>query len=363
MAPSRGAAPVGGVKVSVVAIGTSSAPLVGTTTTDAKGRWSFAVPSYSSLPAQAQAAAQANDGYLNLDVIAMINGKQSTDVAVGTRSAWVGAPSAVRPLVPASGIGPAMTLQVSTAGGGAKSNCCAPDGCGFVTKPITVAKGAAWTVIGEYHANWDAQAGVSYTQGGSSNIGSYIGWSGKDFDFSGYETFSTSRSISTGGKAGPFNSHQTAIKMKYKKLRLNETNLDNSNIICRWFAQIMENGLWDRGGQVIKSGKNVYPGHDGLRFCLAAKRNHPRWVAWWGNDQAFFYQLDSGKGVTYGAAADVFGVGVQAETDHSTEVDTEIDWGQSSRVDGCNHRHHDGRHYIWGSNANPVDFPKTFYSY
>jgi hypothetical protein len=77
--------------------------LVGSVTTDANGRWSFAVPPYASLPAAAQAVADNNGGILNLDAEA--DGYATTtsastglttsydEVAFGGGSAWVGSSS------------------------------------------------------------------------------------------------------------------------------------------------------------------------------------------------------------------------------------------------------------------------------
>ena len=77
--------------------------LVGSVTTDANGRWSFAVPPYASLPAAAQAVADNNGGILNLE--AQADGYATTtsattrpttsydEVAFGGGSAWVGTSS------------------------------------------------------------------------------------------------------------------------------------------------------------------------------------------------------------------------------------------------------------------------------
>lgn len=69
--------------------------LLGTATTDASGNWSFPVPAYSALPPDAQAAANANAGYLNVVAIASgqattANGNQYAVGSVADRSAWVG---------------------------------------------------------------------------------------------------------------------------------------------------------------------------------------------------------------------------------------------------------------------------------
>ncbi len=99
VAPNAAATPVAGDVVDIVVFdlnSTSTTPSqIGTATTDSNGNWSFAVPPYSSLPADAQAAANSNGGYLNLQAVAtgtatVASGNQYTVGALGAFSAWVG---------------------------------------------------------------------------------------------------------------------------------------------------------------------------------------------------------------------------------------------------------------------------------
>jgi hypothetical protein len=72
--------------------------LIGTATTDANGIWTFTVPPYSSLPADSQAAADNDGGYLNMDasVVAFAttaSGATYNVAADAVRSAFVGTSS------------------------------------------------------------------------------------------------------------------------------------------------------------------------------------------------------------------------------------------------------------------------------
>jgi hypothetical protein len=93
---------------------------VGTATTDSNGIWVFQVPSYSALPADAQAAADNNGGWLNLDASAIafatVNNTTYSVGADAERSAWVGSSSQ-----------PSGPVQVSAPDGGQPAMIVTPD--------------------------------------------------------------------------------------------------------------------------------------------------------------------------------------------------------------------------------------------
>jgi hypothetical protein len=104
VAPNAAATPVVGDLITIFpnADSASGTPtVIGTATTDASGYWSFTVPPYSRLPADSQAAAAANGGYLNVDAFGMGNatagGKTFEVAAIGIRSAWVGTSTQTQP--------------------------------------------------------------------------------------------------------------------------------------------------------------------------------------------------------------------------------------------------------------------------
>jgi hypothetical protein len=123
VAPNASAAPVAGDRVTVfddsatAAVG-AAVTVIGTATTNAQGDWSFTVPPYSSLPAQAQADAAANNGYLNMDAegdgYATVNGTQYPESAVSAVSAWVGTATQTEdPNSPSSAAMPAAVMRPS----------------------------------------------------------------------------------------------------------------------------------------------------------------------------------------------------------------------------------------------------------
>jgi hypothetical protein len=65
------------------------------------------------------------------------------------------------------------------------------------------------------------------------------------------------------------------------------------------------------------------------------------------------FTLSVGIGVTYGAGASVFGIGIKAETNHSVMVAQSYKAGSS----------HKRTHWVWGNNANLAHNPQVEYSY
>src|SRR5258708_6843886 len=96
--------------------GTVTPSVIGTATTDAGGNWSFSVPAYSSLPTDAQSLASANDGYLNLEAIALgtaiAGGSSYVETGVSVQSGWVGTATQTQPASQTAGAAPpVMTLR------------------------------------------------------------------------------------------------------------------------------------------------------------------------------------------------------------------------------------------------------------
>jgi len=104
-----------------VPLGTSppTQTLIGTTTTDQAGDWSFALPAFASLPATVQADALANNGILNVEADAYAtattaSGTSYMESAETYESAWVGTGTQSPP----PGLGPplAQTMILTPAG-------------------------------------------------------------------------------------------------------------------------------------------------------------------------------------------------------------------------------------------------------
>jgi hypothetical protein len=342
--------PVAGQKVSLYvtpdSVGKST--LIGTAVTGSDGRWSLPAPAFAALPKAAQQAATADMGYLNVEAVALSGGS----LAVAAESAWVG--TATQGTEPNSNK-PLPMMMKPTAGNSASrrvTDCCGRFGCGPPGVQKVLGRSHAYTVVGEYHGYWDASGGVTYTRGAESSIGSYASVSGGPFNFSGYDSFSTSRSLTMGFPSnGSHNSHQMVVSLKYIKRRYIQRSI-GSNAICYRWRQIDENGLYDpgHGWTLFKKGKNVIKDDGKTRYRYIV-RHHPRYIDTIAPTGAF--QLDSGLGYTYGGAADAFGVGIQAETTHSSDV------AQAYAAGTSNFR----RHHVWGSNGNLRDDPKIEYSY
>jgi len=254
--------------------------VIGTVTTDANGIWSLAVPSYSALPADAQAAADSNGGWLNLDAsaaaYATVGATTYNEGADAGRSAWVGTsaqPSGpVKVATSDTGL-PVMTVTPDQAdlsyldtdaaensmpgyqnsptltdsnnaiiGNPANAYLTPPtdsygyqsiagpdnnynpyqaaDGTDLSTVPVTgssnsgcgsfhpgdvyrrfdyqIWKKHRYTIIGEYHVNWDGTGGLSYDQGATSSIGVDVSADGYHFHFGFYITYNHSDGSETG---------------------------------------------------------------------------------------------------------------------------------------------------------------------
>lgn len=90
---------------------------------------------------------------------------------------------------------------------------------------------------------------------------------------------------------------------------------------------------------------------DGRARYLAVRRTHPGYINTIPPTGAF--ALTHGRAITYHVGAVAFGLGIQAETTHSTSVAQTYAAG-SSRA---------RRHYVWGDDANLSRNPHVEYSY
>jgi hypothetical protein len=344
--------PVAGQKVSLYvtpdAVGKST--VIGTAVTGPEGHWSLPAPSYAALPKVAQKAATANMGWLNVDIVAMTG----SSTAVAVESAFVGTPGvktetgSTKPL--------AMTMRLTAMSGATRpksGDCCGRFGCEppFVNKVL--GRTHSYTVVGEWHAYWNATGGLSYTRGATSSIGSYISQAGGGFAFNGYDTFSTADSLTMGfAGEGPYSSHQMVISVAYIKRHYIQTPIGGGGVICAQWTQIDEDGLYDpgHGWHLWKPGKNVIR-DDGKKSYQYERKHHPSHI-----DGIFAhgaFSLSRGSALTYGVAASAFGVGIQASTSHSTAVAQQYQAGSS----------HARSHYVWGNDGNLTQNPQVEYSY
>jgi hypothetical protein len=322
--------------------------LIGSAVTGSDGRWSLPAPAYAALPNAAQQAAATDMGYLNVDAVAL----SGSSVAVAVESAWVGTPSLATESSSNTPLAMMMKLTASTASQKAADSCCGRFGCGPPLVQKVLGRSHAYTVVGEYHAYWNASGGLSYTRGATSSIGDALSVSDGPWTFGGYDSFSTSRSLTMGFPSnGSHNSHRMVVSLSYIKRRYVEESVSSGRVCHRW-RQIDENGLYDpgHGWTLFKRGLSVIK-DDGKSRYDYTNRHHPRYIDTVQAGGAF--TLDVGQAYTYGAAASVMGASIQAETTHSSDVAQAYSAGNSTFR----------RHHVWGSDGNLKDNPKIEYSY
>lgn len=207
-------------------------------------------------------------------------------------------------------------------------------------------------MVGEYHAYWNASGGLSYTKGASSSIGSYAAVGKGPFTFEGWDTFSTSNSLTMGFPSnGPHDSHQMVVSLKYVKTAWVLQNADTGKT-CRSWKQVDEDGIYNpgHGWLVFKKGANVIS-HDGQARYQWEKQHHPAYVN--GIQAGGGFSITRGSALTYGASADAFGIKIEATTSHSEEVAQAYSAGSSGSR----------RHWVWGNNGPYTSNPQVVYSY
>jgi hypothetical protein len=436
--------------------------LIGTATTDANGIWTYTVPQYSALPADAQADANSNGGYLNVDASATgaaTVGTTTYDLGADTsRSAWVG--TASQPSGPVTAgdptdAPPAMTLtpdqtdlsslDTTTAEDATPTYQDSPtltdggndmigdpdnaylsppaDSYGYQTiagsdnnyDPYTAADGTnlstaqvtgitpgitpkqfcsnpsepyeylrfnfnewkpahhAYTVIGEYHVNWDGTGGLTWSQGASASIGTDVSEDGDHFGFDFYTTYDKTSGSNVGPQgAGPYDARQVKISLNYNKIKsvwafvpasdpVYPAPKGQTDFVCktRWFIQ--------------QAGLYAPPAYEYIRWDGPSIASHDGDNGWL-NDfpNSYYYShpygahggicASSGTGFTYGWAVSLGGIGIREETEHSTDTEQCDSWGSATRHDILRDKK-DNLHWAWGSNKSVADDPKIFYNY
>jgi hypothetical protein len=406
--------------------------LVGTATTDSNGYWTFTLPAYNALPADAQAEAAANNGYLNLDAIGMgtatADGTQYTESAESTMSAYIGGDGTPGTApVPPSPTGAAMVMYPQSpdtsaadtdpnedaswsaqndgdsqsdatdayidpptdaygfqevGGDGSYNPFIASDGTNLHGVPVSSTKPPccggkdgcsndfdsviwnrhAYTTVGEYNSNWNDTGSFSYTSGAATNIGAYIGSSGSSYSFQGYDTQSSGSSITQGAKDGPYDAHLIRISFKYRKTKWYLRNSD-TGALCKTYYKIAPHGFYNPGDDwaEVVQGASIWSAKDGIDNYRSAHNQHPRYFNKYGNG-GLFACVNRNKGITYGGAASIGGVGIKAETNHSDASQQCIYFGNDKRSDLVTHAS-DYWHYVWGTDKKITDYPTSFYNY
>ncbi|HET9896675.1 MAG TPA: fibronectin type III domain-containing protein [Streptosporangiaceae bacterium] len=240
-----------------------------------------------------------------------------------------------------------------------------------------------YTAVGEYHANFDATAMIMYEDGSSTDVGVMVSADAKHFHVENEDSVYDSETGSGGGFTDPdqYNAGKLYVLFKYIKTE------------TRWF---IPNGPYDGGpppaGSTICRKRfwinpdGIVPSGNGVNNLTwtdpTSQASHDMWekldgYAGYENDMpkskhnrvpwqcGGFYYAKSGQGYNYSWAATVGGIGIEAETDHSSDTWQQVNFGCATRKDKLKGGRTDGTHWLWGSNApagNP-SHPKIFYNY
>jgi hypothetical protein len=228
----------------------------------------------------------------------------------------------------------------------------------------------AYTIIGEYHINWDGTGSLSWEQDATASVGLDISANGVDFKFDYFITYSQT----TGSESGPSgvpprSAHQVSISLKYKKTHrvqdvVPQSDPVQSKSIATCFSRfvIKEDGLYNPGGgwQYIVTDKRSLLSHDGISGWQA---DFPKSYDYMNGFDAYEHLCDKhGKGLDYGFAASFGNVTIREETNHSADTEQCDYWGHKRRHDDISGKR-DGVHYAWGSDKKAGNSPAVFYNY
>lgn len=272
-----------------------------------------------------------------------------------------------------------------------------------LTQKVINTKLHAYTAIGQFDTGWRESGSLSYKTGASSDIGASVSFTvgaGPAWAFSGYDTFSR-ESSGTSGEGTPAGSYDDSrmvlIDMHYwesswqaKKL-VRKGDGYTHKLVYAW-KQWDEHGAYSPPmGQFMTTGGNVF----GKISAYNAQRNpwlvdgngtyvldingrkqtvdigaqaaidwHRKWVSQ--EKTGWYYTLDHGHGQTYGIAASIGGIGIQADTAHTTLTEQDVDtrpFKPADREDTVTGKR-DGLHWVWGSDGKLFKSdPGTFFSY
>jgi hypothetical protein len=242
-----------------------------------------------------------------------------------------------------------------------------------------VADRGAWTIVGEYHSNWNDKGWFDYNAGASSNIGVEVSGDGQFFSFASYDKVSNGTGLSLGkGNDGFYHSFQFELHLNYR-----ESHWTLSPGSCYSWWQWDETGITLSPGDLYSiRGANIWNDQnkaktrwrtDGCTYSLQNLYND--------NLSKYLFAdtypephltLTRDHGLTYGFAASIkfpdpenpsttVSIGLQAETDHTvaTEQGVEFDSTNGSTPDTRYDPwppyagQQDTKHWFWGSNGRP----------
>jgi hypothetical protein len=220
----------------------------------------------------------------------------------------------------------------------------APSIC-FGTQWQTVQTGWSWTIVGEQHAYRDATGNMTYTRGSSTQIGVGLSVNGGAYSISGTHSYTASSSWSTGITRGPKASYLNVLAMNYSKEKMTEHCPDGTTVYRRIIATGIHsepsNSNWNPytlGGSVLYQDGQAAWAAGSYRTKLNRRQT---------------FCVNKSFGYDYGVGVSIFGIGLNAQTNHSTSTQQCITTGSSSSI----------VHRVWGSNHFIYNGPKRFFSY
>ncbi|MDQ1742976.1 MAG: hypothetical protein QOE23_1315 [Pseudonocardiales bacterium] len=381
----------------------SERTVLATVRTDAQGAWSYTPP--ATLPSDVQAVADANNGVLNLEAIAvgtapdgtMLSAAAGAAVDVPTSSGSLPEPAVpmgmavpqavamhVLPASDTSATAPTdaeaaqSDASVAQASGAAyhppawQTNNAPSDaaynpdlaaGVDYSTTSVTPVSYAgppcqvydsvskttvAYTTVGEAHAYWDTKASFRFNSTLSNNFKAEVSVDGVHWSASTYVKLETTTGRSTGfTNQGPYFGRQYQVPIKYRWTKTRFYCVFNPYHFTTSYSIRPVGYYIPAGGYVGRMGNNVAD-NDG-------------WGKWYRSNPNYravlrpntYFAITRGTSITYGNAATVWGIGISQETIYNSNHEQRIDAGSS----------HAATHDIWGAKGSLNDNPGTFYSY
>jgi hypothetical protein len=187
---------------------------------------------------------------------------------------------------------------------------------------------------------------MTYTSGSSTQIGVGLSVNGAAYSISGTHSYNASSSWSTGIARGPKASYLNVLAMNYSKEKMTEHCPDGNTTVYR---RIIDTGIHSEPGN---SNWNPYT----LGASVLYQDGKAAWAA--GSYHAVLLRratfcVSKSFGYNYGVGVSIFGIGLNAQTNHSTSTQQCISEGTSSSI----------THRVWGSNHYIYNGPKRFFSY
>ncbi|MFD6294331.1 hypothetical protein ACFWFU_05940 [Streptomyces sp. NPDC060235] len=188
-----------------------------------------------------------------------------------------------------------------------------------------------YTVVGEAHANWDAQSSFEYESTMSSSVETAIKSSG-NWTIGASKELSSNTGVSVGYPYKSKYSHQYKVPILYKKWK--KQHWCSGSLRTTYYKIEASKYHVPGGGAVGKVGKDVSSkdGSENFRKSPQSRRAYvPK-----GNT----LQLSHGNSVKFGGAVSAFGISLGAKTGYDSNHKQKIKAGNKS-----------GKHWIWGKNG------------